>query len=151
MLRRNAEKYGINKDETRRAGLDKKAWHLQQRRKISSFIGGSCKRELPNSGRESVDPLLREAASQPSRARSGSAAMVRSTAKASNLEERRSCSRRWRRRNLRSLGECLHYITRCPAHYGGLSRHRLCSTAAAIGLIVVTAQTNRPAVSALFK
>ncbi len=47
----------------------------------------------------------------------------------SSLIEWRSCSRRWRTRNLRSLGECPHYIAICPAHSGGLSSHRLCSSA----------------------
>ncbi len=37
------------------------------------------------------------------------------------------------------------------AGFGKLSSHRLCSSAAAIGLIVVTAQTNGCAVPALFK
>ncbi len=68
-----------------------------------------------------------------------------------NLSKANICSRCWRRRNLRSLGERPHYIARCPAHSGGLSSHRLCSSAAAIGLIGVTAQTNGRAVPALFK
>ncbi len=50
---------------------------------------------------------------------------------------------------MRSLSECPHYIARCAAHSGGLSSHRLCSSAAAIGLIAVTAQTNGLAVPAL--
>ncbi len=40
------------------SGVTKTAWHLQQRRKICSFIEGSRKRESPDSGRESVDQLL---------------------------------------------------------------------------------------------
>ncbi len=38
--------------------------------------------------------------------------MAHSTAKALSLVERRSCSRRWRRRNRSSLGECPHYIAK---------------------------------------
>ncbi len=44
--------------------------------------------------------------------------------KASSLVEQRSCSRRWRRINLRSLGEYPHYIARCPAHSGDSHRQR---------------------------
>ncbi len=60
-------------------------------------------------------------------------------------------SRRFRRSNLRSLGEYPHYIARCPAHSGGLSSNRLCGSTAAIGLIAVTAQINGHAVPALLK
>ncbi len=43
---------------------------------------------------------------------------------------------RFSRSNLRSLGDCPHYIGICPTHSGGLSSHRLCSSAATIGLFV---------------
>ncbi len=43
---------------------------------------------------------------------------------------------------VRSLGECPHYIARCPAHSGGLSSHRLCSSSSTIGLIGETEQNN---------
>ncbi len=95
----------------KKAGLTKTARHLQQSRKICYFMKCSGKRESPDSGRESMDQLLHartagclEAASRPSRESSGSTLMARSTAKASSLEERRSCSRRWRIINVRSLG-----------------------------------------------
>ncbi len=43
---------------------------------------------------------------------------------------------RFSRSNLRSLGDCPHYIAICPTHSGGFSSHRLCSAAATIGLFV---------------
>ncbi len=104
---------------------------LDRTRKWSVFMPGQDALNNPASSRE----------------RSGSTAMARSMAKGSSLEERRFCSRR---RNLRSLGKCPHYIARFPADSGGLSSHRLCSSAAAIGVIAVTTQTNGRAVPALF-
>ncbi len=57
-------------------------------------------------------------------------------------------SRRFSRSNLRSLGECSHYIARCPAHSGGLSSHRLCISAAEpLVHFQRTAQTNGRAVT----
>ncbi len=43
-------------------------------------------------------------------------------------------SRCFSRSYQRSLGECPHYIAIFPSHSGGRSSHRLCSSAAAIGL-----------------
>ncbi len=79
--------------------------------------------------------------------KSGSTAVARSTVKALSLVERRSCSHRWRR-NRRSFGECLHYIAICSTHCGGLSSHRLCSSAAEpLVNFQHTAQTNGRAVT----
>ncbi len=58
-------------------------------------VGSLC---LPANVRGWAEMHGQRCTSRPSRERSGSPAMAHPTAKASSLEERRSCSRRWRRR-----------------------------------------------------
>ncbi len=74
----------------------------------------SCRIAAGKSGRPAA------ANAEPSRKRSRSAAMARSTGKASSLIERRSCSHRWRRRNLRILWQMPALYIQMPAHSGRL-------------------------------
>ncbi len=137
------------------ARVTKAVRHLQQRRKMCCFIEGSCKRESPDSGRESVDQLLK-ALRAAEKWRVGRA-------------ERGLDPLRWlvQLRRLRvSKSEDLVVIpkekkseepwrmsalySQMPRLFWRASSHRLCSSFAAIGLIAVTAKTNGRAVPALF-
>ncbi len=94
--------------------------HLQQRRRNLLFRNMLWRESNWIAAGNPEDQLLQmlsaavKRRSQLSRERSGSAAMARLTAKASSLVERRSCSGRWRRRNLRILWQMHALYSQMP-------------------------------------